>query len=251
MKKFIKMVLALMPFNRKYYCSVCNHKVNYFRGFGSEAEIFQNIKITGGGYRAKSQCPICYSIDRMRWLDYVLDRKLNFYEETQKTILHIAPEKCIEKKIRARFDNRNRYITGNIIKGAADEVVDITDMSYPAQYFDYIIINHVLEHVEKESQAMIEIQRTLKDTGKFIFSMPICDEQNTYETEEKNLSKEQRLQLYGQEDHVRLYGRDTKQHMEKYGFQIKEYRADECVSEKELQRAGYIREDRIFVAEKR
>ncbi len=49
MKKFIKMVLALMPFNRKYYCSVCNHKVNYFRGFGSEAEIFQNIKITGGG----------------------------------------------------------------------------------------------------------------------------------------------------------------------------------------------------------
>lgn len=49
MRKFVKNVLALIPFHRKYYCSVCDHKVNYFRGFGSKAEIFQSVKITGGG----------------------------------------------------------------------------------------------------------------------------------------------------------------------------------------------------------
>ena len=170
--KSIKKVMALVPFHRKYYCSICDHKVNYFLDFGSTAEIFQNIKIIGGGYREKVQCPICHSIDRMRWLDYVLDKKTDVYEDTQKTILHIAPEKCIEKKIR-KISNHSRYITGNIIEGAADEVVDITNMSYPDKYFDYIIVNHVLEHIENEKRAMQEIHRTLKDTGKFIFSMPI------------------------------------------------------------------------------
>ncbi len=67
-----------------------------------------------------------------------------------------------------------------------------------------------------------------------------------YETD-GNLSEEACLRMYGQKDHVRLYGKDVKEHMEKYGYQITEYKPYKLLTEKEIRDMRIIQDDRIFV----
>lgn len=141
------------------------------------------------------------------------------------------------------------YITGDIRSGAADKVIDVTDICYPEETFDYVIINHVLEHIKAERSAMLEIKRVLKTDGKVIFSMPICETDNTYEAD-RNLSEEECLKMYGQKDHVRLYGRDVKEHMEEYGYKIKEYKVCDILSSQDIKNMRLIAKDKIFIGEK-
>lgn len=222
---------AINGFNR-YYCPICNRYVPFFLKSGVKSKIFSQLDIVGGGYRRKVKCPICKANDRIRWLDYVIENKTDIYQNADNVILHIAPERCIEKKIR---NVSNYYISGDIQEGKADETVDLTNMLFEEAKFDYVIANHVLEHISDERKAIEEIKRVLKPSGKFLFSMPLCESQDTYESSEK-LTEADRLKLYGQKDHVRLYGRNTKNHMEGYGLHVDEYIVQDLLSEKEIQR---------------
>ena len=65
------------------------------------------------------------------------------------------------------------YITADIEAGRADRVEDITHISFPDKYFDYIIYNHVLEHIKDEKAAFMELKRCIKTDGKVVFSVPI------------------------------------------------------------------------------
>ncbi len=245
--KQMKKIAALFPlFPKKYYCSICGKHVAFFLNTGVRTEIFSRLKIVGGGYRKHVRCPLCGSIDRTRWLNWIIENKTDIYANPDNAILHIAPEKCIEEKIRRKT---GIYISGDMQKGRADRVVDITNMTFENGYFDYIIINHVLEHVPDEKKAIEEVKRVLKSSGKFIFSMPICESQMTFESN-KELSETERLRTYGQKDHVRLYGTDTKERMEKYGLEVEEFIAKRFLSEKELSRMRILTEDRIFIAKK-
>ncbi len=71
--------------------------------------------------------------------------KTDIYTNLQNHILHFAPEKCIENRIRIISGGD---VTGDIRYGVADKVVDVTDICYPEKIFDYVIINHVLEHIK-------------------------------------------------------------------------------------------------------
>ena len=243
----IKKVLALMPFlQKKYHCTVCGNAVTYFLPAGVKAEILSEKQIIGAGYRKHVRCPICGANDRMRFLDYVLRNKTDIYTNPKNHILHFAPEKCIENKIRSI--SGGGYVTGDIRYGIADKIVDVTDICYPEGIFDYVIINHVLEHIKEERKAMLEIKRVLKPGGKIIFSMPICEVEDTYEAD-GNLSEEECLRIYGQKDHVRLYGKDVKEHMEKYGYKIVEYKANEILEEKKIKYMRILAKDRIFIGQ--
>lgn len=100
-KLFVGKILAYMPMIPKnYHCTVCGSSVTYFIPSGTKAEIFDRKKIIGGGYRKRCKCPICGANDRMRFLDYILEYKTDIYTNSKNHILHFAPEKCIEKKIR-------------------------------------------------------------------------------------------------------------------------------------------------------
>ena len=249
----IKRILAFMPMlPKKYYCTVCGSNVTYFLPYGVKTEVFAEKEIIGGGYRKNVRCPICGANDRMRFLDYILCKKTDIYSNPKNRILHFAPEKCIETKIRNVQNRGGRadsgYITGDINPNAAEKIVDVTNICFSDHIFDYVIINHVLEHILDEKRAMQEIKRVLKTNGKCIFSMPICENEDTYESETV-ITEEDRLKKYGQKDHVRLYGRDVKVHMEQYGYHIKEYKSDELLTENEIKNMRVIKGDRIFVAE--
>lgn len=142
------------------------------------------------------------------------------------------------------------YVSGDICKGKADIVCNLTDMIFRDKSFDYIIVNHVLEHIENEEKAFEEMKRVLKKKGKIICSFPICLNDKTFELKGHDLSKEDRIKLYGQEDHVRLYGYDAKEHIEKYGIKVEEYITDQILSSDEFEKLRVIKNDRIFICTK-
>lgn len=225
------------------HCLLCDSYVDNFLPGGIESEVFARYHIIGGGHRKNCICPMCGSFDRNRWFMYVLSNYTNVFVGRLR-VLHFAPEPNVSERIRS---NPNcDYYSVDIKAGRAMHVADILDIPYRDSFFDYVILNHVMEHISNEYVAMKEIQRVLKICGKMIISFPICTDIDTFE--DTNIcSDEDRLKHYGQEDHVRLYGRDYIGRMEKYGWQVEVYTPQEKCSRQEIDKYGFIDSDVIMI----
>lgn len=228
-------------------CIICGSNIDQFLPGGIEEEIYKRHHIIGGGYRENCKCPYCGASDRHRWLYYVLQKKLDISRVSGR-VLHLAPESLIQKYIEQ--NEKIDYYTGDIVPRKAMHVTDITDMQYKDNTFDYVICNHVMEHIADEEKAVSEIKRVLKPTGKWIFSFPICTDMKTYE-DKAIISPEQRLKEYGQEDHVRLYGFDFAERYEKYGLKLHIYSPKNEMDDAQIDQFGFIKDDIIIIANKR
>lgn len=163
-------------------------------------------------------------------------------------ILHIAPEQGIEKRIRA--NELADYYCGDILKYRQTNRVDVTEIcQFRDGTFDYIIINHVLEHIIDLETALCELKRVLKKNGKIIMSFPICTEMKTIE-QTKQITDEERIYFFGQKDHVRLFGYDYKEIIEKHGLKVSVLSPKEKYSDEQIEYYGFIKEDIMLICEK-
>jgi SAM-dependent methyltransferase len=91
-------------------------------------------------------------------------------------------------------------------------------MPFADASFDLVIANHVLEHVDDDRRALAEIVRVLAPEGRAILQTPYSPVlARTWE--DANIRDEcARLQAFGQEDHVRLYGSDIFARFESAGL---------------------------------
>ncbi len=96
--------------------------------------------------------------------------------------------------------------------------MDITDIHLPDHSFDVIICNHVMEHIPDDTQAMSELYRVMKPGGWAILQTPISGD-TTFEDPTVQ-SPEERQRLFGQRDHVRIYGRDYEDRLRSVGFTV-------------------------------
>ena len=223
------------------YCLVCGHKVGRFIPSvpNVPTDIFLKHHIIGGWLNGNI-CPYCQSRSRYRWQIYVLKNYSGILDKPCN-VLHFAAEEYNSKLIRT---NKNcRYITADIEPRLGDVTCDITDLNmFNDNTFDYIIANHVLEHVENESKAISELKRVLKHDGTIILSFPICTDMLTYE--DPSITTEAgRWAAFGQGDHVRLYGKDFREHLENYGLNVKIYSPENELTPEEIKKYGFIHDD--------
>jgi SAM-dependent methyltransferase len=116
-----------------------------------------------------------------------------------------------------------RYVTADLAPGRADIVLSIEDITLSDQ-FDVVIANHILEHVN-DRVALRELYKALNPGGLAIMMVPIVEGwASTYENSEVKTEAE-RLRHFGQEDHVRLYGRDFRDRIREAGFDLQEFTA--------------------------
>ncbi len=226
------------------YCILCGSYVNRFLPAGIQHEIFKRHHIIGGGFRNNCICEKCGSSDRERWLYYVLNRYTKIFNNAC-SVLHFAPENVVKKVITIQNPSC-QYFTADIIKGCGQYIVDMTSISFEDESFDYIIANHVLEHIVDEQKAICELKRVLKINGKLILSFPICMDMNTLE-DPTITTEEERLNTYGQIDHVRLYGRDYVEHIEKYGLNVQVVSPYMEFNENEINELKFIKDDIILM----
>ncbi len=155
--------------------------------------------------RSQAKCPGCGALERHRLLSLFLERETDLYERPG-TMLHIAPEYALRRRL-ARTGGL-LYITGDINPTVADFELDVMALPFDAASFDYLICNHVLEHVEDDRRAMAEVHRVLKPGGWAILMCPVDGRRATTLEDPTAVTPAERHRLYGQSDHLRLYGRD-------------------------------------------
>ena len=169
--------------------------------------------------RNNALAPHSMSLERHRLLWLFLKQKTSFFS-AQLKVLHIAPEYCFLKPF-GRMKNLE-YITADLNSPWAKVKLDVQNIPFPENTFDVILCNHVLEHVDDDRLAMRELHRVLKPNGFGIFQVPLDSSIETTQEDKSVTSPEQREKLYGQRDHLRLYGRDYGKILSEEGFRVTE-----------------------------
>ena len=196
----------LRYFGFRFKCPICGWYSREFLPFGL-------IK------RPNAQCPMCFSLERHRMIWLYMKKTNLFNLESKKDrlrVLHFAPEKCISDKLRKL--NNLEYITADLDPKKADVMMDITNIPSDSSYFDVILCSHVLEHILDDMKAMKELYRVLKRGGWAIIQVPIGREK-TFE-DSSITSWEDRERIFGQGDHVRIYGLDYVNRLKNAGFVV-------------------------------
>jgi predicted SAM-dependent methyltransferase len=148
-----------------------------------------------------------------------LQNETDFFTAPKK-VLHFAPEQAFYQLFR---NQKNLdYTTTDLLSPLADVKADICHLPFADNSYDVILCNHVLEHIPDDTQAMRELYRVLKPGGMGIFQIP--QDLNRAETfaDDSITDAKQRAEIFGQYDHVRVYGRDYFDQLRRIGFEVSE-----------------------------
>ncbi len=149
--------------------------------------------------------PGTLSLERHRLCWLYLKNETDFFTASLK-VLHFAPEQAFLKRFQ-QLKNLD-YTTTDLNSPIADVKADICNLPFKENSYDFIICNHVLEHIPDDRQAMRELYRILKPGGTAILQVPLeNDREKTFEDPTITDPKE-RAKIFGQYDHVRVYGKD-------------------------------------------
>lgn len=161
--------------------------------------------------------PSTLSLERHRLLWLYLKEQTTFFTAPLK-VLHFAPEQAFYKRFRklTHLD----YTTTDLNSPLADVKADICNLPFEDNSFDVILCNHVLEHIPDDTKAMQELLRIMKPGGWGIFQIP--QDLARADTFEDNSITDptERAKIFGQYDHVRVYGRDYFEKLKSIGFQV-------------------------------
>lgn len=163
--------------------------------------------------------PSTLSLERHRLLWLYLKNRSDLFRKEQK-VLHFAPEQAFYKRFRnlAHLD----YTTTDLNSPLADVKADICDLPFENESFDFILCNHVLEHIPDDKKAMQELYRILRPGGTAILQIPQeLDRAETFQDDSITDPKE-RAKIFGQYDHVRVYGIDYFNKLRAVGFKVDE-----------------------------
>lgn len=189
--------------------------------------------------RRQAKCPGCGSLERHRVLWLFLERETDLFERPG-AMLHIAPEYALHRRLSQAPGLR--YVTGDLDSALADRELDVMDLPFAAGSFDFLICNHVLEHVEDDRRALAEIHRVLAPGGWAILMCPVDHRRSATLEDPRAVTPRDRHRLFGQSDHVRLYGRDYAGRLAEVGFAVSAERYVESCDSSSAARFGLRRE---------
>jgi len=206
------------------FCCVCDKHASQFLPFGTVP-------------RDDAACPYCGALERHRLVMTFFKNETDLFDGRPKNFLHVAPERALQKTIAGAAGKG--YLSADLMAKNVMEKMDITDIHHADNSFDAIYCSHVLEHVPDDRKAMREFNRVLKADGWAILNVPVGGEETTFE-DPSITSPEERLRVFGQHDHVRIYGADYKDRLEECGFRVKTYAPETSMSPAEVEQHGML-----------
>jgi len=207
--------------SHKHHCYICKKDLYAFKpykkGSRSLSPLQKGLQMVGSDVD-NFRCPHCGCNDRERHLFMYIDA-LNLWDIFKGNTLHFAPEANLQKAIESQAGGE--YIKADLFPASETvERIDATDIHYPDHFFDCIICNHVLEHIPDLTKALSEFLRVLKKGGHAILQTPYSRLLH-HSFEDCGIQSETLRKLfYGQDDHVRIFGRDFFNLLEQNGFSL-------------------------------
>ena len=220
-----------LKFKKDHYCPI-NQKA--YRTFIKDGNLLLSLDL---GAR-----------ERHRFIWHYLSSKSKILR-SGGDLLHISPEYCFYQKLK---NNKNiNYHPVDKFEPGYDYLsltrdFDLLGESLESEKFDFIICNHVLEHIIDDRLAISNLYKILKKGGEAILSVPILKNNlPTYE-DYSIVSPQERKKHFGQWDHVRYYGTDIRNRFEQAGFKVKTINSTEYFTAQERIRFGVPEESYLF-----
>lgn len=215
------------PNSNKVYCPIAKKE------FKSFIKINHHLLTPSNGAR-----------ERQRLIWHYLVHELHILDKPAR-ILHVAPELPF-LEILKRQKNLEYVAADKMVDGYSNqkgiENIDLTELKFDDASFDYVLCNHVLEHIPDDRAAISEIYRVMKMGGTGVITVPINEEfKETYEDNTITSPKE-RKKHFGQWDHVRWYAQDIKYRFEEVGFSVEMNRYSDNFSEAEFKKFGFCKD---------
>ena len=222
-------VKKVVYFGKQRYCPVCENSVRLFQPFGIVP-------------RPDARCPVCGSLERHRLVWLFFRQRTDLFDPGDKKMFYVAPETHIERRLKEipGLD----CITADIAEDRAMMRVDITNISFADSTFDVIYCSHVLEHIQEDRQAMVELYRILKPGGWAVLQVSITSDVTIEDASVTDPGE--REKLFGQADHVRRYGPDYKERLAQAGFRLRSSHALDIADTAECVKMGLMKDDEIF-----
>jgi SAM-dependent methyltransferase len=221
LSKVLRIARPVVYMGNNRHCPVCGKNSRKFGAYGLKS-------------RQDAQCLYCNALERHRLVWIYFERMTDLFGANSLRMLHVAPEEVFEKLLRRKLGEG--YLTADLHNPNAMVKMDITDIQYPNESFDVIYCSHVLEHVPDDRKAMSEFFRVLKPDGWAMLLVPIVGEA-TFE-DLTITDPAERAKLFGQEDHVRIYGRDYKDRLIEAGFKVDVVSPADFMTQDEMLRMG-------------
>lgn len=188
------------------------------------------------GFLFDHSCPTCRSAPRHRGQRIFYQKELGL-EGLEGKLLYFAPERNVEY---FRAIPALSVKTSNYPQHDADYCIDILQIPFEDESWDFVVCNHVIEHLSDDRRGLLEFYRILKPGGLAIVSVPIVlDRANTIEYGRPNPREH---------DHYYSYGMDFPQRIPKC-FRSKSYWFSEFCTPEQWDLMG-LQEDILFVLEK-
>ncbi|MDG0974473.1 MAG: class I SAM-dependent methyltransferase [Crocinitomicaceae bacterium] len=243
-----KQIRLMLHKGDKYICPFCNYSSRDLSIIGIDIPILIEKQVVGGGKRFGG-CYNCDATDRERLIYIYLTEKVKIFNAGKnQCILHIAPEKNLSRLLLDFCFNK--YVCGDLFTEgyqypAHVQNINVLNIPYGDNTFDLIICNHVLEHIPTDLEAMKELQRVLKIGGQAVLQVPISkNSAQTFEDFSVTEPKQREI-VFGQFDHVRIYGQDYVNRLEESGFKVRRINISN-----EYMKYGLNIDEDIFICEK-
>ncbi len=175
--------------------------------------------------------PGTLSLERHRLFWLYLTNETGFFTK-QIRVLHFAPEQAFLKRFRKQ--KNLTYTTTDLNSPIADVKADICDLPFKDNSYDFIICNHVLEHIPDDTKAMQELYRVLAPGGIAILQVPYDRNRKVTFTDDSITDQKERAAIFGQYDHVRVYGMDYFDKLRSVGFKVEAVDYTATLSDKEV-----------------
>lgn len=179
------------------------------------------------GLRKHAKCPSCSALERHRIQFIVVKEVLSDMNTSNMTMLHFAPESFFQEYFSKKF---GQYETADLSMKGVDYNVDLQQLPFDDESYDFVFASHVLEHVPDDEKAFLEIRRILKPNGIAILPVPIVAEK-TIEYPEPNPNEEY---------HVRAPGVDYFERYERHFSRVELFKSDSLPEKYQL----FVFEDR-------
>lgn len=215
----LRLFRRMVHFGVARYCPACRAHVRRFGRYGTSS-------------RPDACCPVCGALERLRFVWLVLDARPELLAGPSAKVLHIAPEAILAKRF-SRLPGVE-YTSADLEPSRAMVRMDVQQIQYPDNTFDFIYCSHVLEHVPDDFKTMREFHRVLRPGGKALIMVPITAGQTV---EDPSITDPaERLRRFGQDDHVRRYGPDVVGRLRRAGFDVETIHAADVADERGIVR---------------